>query len=307
MLVNGKLNVEPVYVVDGDVNLKNGGNVTFLGTVMVKGSVEDSYKVKAAGNIEVMGNVGKSELDAEGDIIVHQGITGKSEGFVRAGKGVWAKFIENAHIESGELVVASDGIINSRVDANQRIICQGKRATIVGGHLRAAEEIHARTLGSVAGSETVLEVGFDPKSKERLVEINTRLSEIAETLEKTEQNINSIEKLRKKKESELPEEKQRVLQESIDKRDELLEEQEQLKEEKKELEEYLSSLKVKGRISASDRVFSGVKIVIKDATLDIKNDYKAITFINEKNVVKTTKYVELEEDYTKREDASSTD
>ncbi len=305
VMVNDKLNVEPVYVVDGDVNLKNGGNVTFLGTVMVKGSVEDGYKVKAAGNIEIMGNVGKSELDAEGDIIVHQGIAGKSEGSIRAGKGVWAKFIENVHIESGELVVASDGIINSRVEANQRIICQGKRATIVGGHLRAAEEIHARTLGSVAGSETVLEVGFDPKSKEQLVNINSRLEEIAQELEKLEQNISSIEKLRKKKEGELPEEKQKTLQESNEKRDELLEEQEEKKSEKQEIEEYLSSLKVKGRVSASDRVFSGVKVIIKDATLDIKNDYKAITFINENNIVKTTKYVELEEDYTKRNDATT--
>ena len=79
--------MEPVYTIEGDVNLKTG-NVLFLGTVFVKGNVEDGFSVKAAGNIEIMGSVGKCLLDAEGDIIVHQGIAGKTEGRVRAGR-IW--------------------------------------------------------------------------------------------------------------------------------------------------------------------------------------------------------------------------
>ncbi|MFQ3547363.1 MAG: FapA family protein, partial [Termitinemataceae bacterium] len=147
ILIGGKINVEPVYTVQGDVNLRTG-NIIFLGTVIITGNVEDGFSVKAAGNIEVHGTVEKAELDAEGDIIVHQGITGKSSGFVRAGKSIWARFIENAIVEAGNMVVVSDGIINSQVDAEKRIICQGKRANIVGGHLRASEEIHAKVLGS---------------------------------------------------------------------------------------------------------------------------------------------------------------
>ena len=101
VIVNDKLNVEPVYVVPGNVNLKSGGNVVFLGTVFVKGGVEDGFKVKAAGNIEVMGNVGKCDLDAEGDIIIHQGVNGRGGGSIRAGRSVWAKFIENSVVDTG--------------------------------------------------------------------------------------------------------------------------------------------------------------------------------------------------------------
>ena len=38
MLASGrrKISVEPVYLVNGDVNLKSGGNIIFLGSVMVK-------------------------------------------------------------------------------------------------------------------------------------------------------------------------------------------------------------------------------------------------------------------------------
>ena len=51
----------------------------FLGTVFISGNVEDGFSVKASGNIEVKGTVGKSELDAEGDIVVSQGIAGKGD------------------------------------------------------------------------------------------------------------------------------------------------------------------------------------------------------------------------------------
>jgi uncharacterized protein (DUF342 family) len=159
-----KINVEPIFVVEGDVNLKTG-NILFLGTVMVKGNVEDGFSVKAAGNIEVTGSVGKCDLDAEGDIIVHQGIAGKTTGKVLSGHSVFARFIENATVEAAENVVVSDGIINSTIIANKKIICKGKRAAIVGGHLRASEEINAKILGSVSGSETILEVGYDPKEQ----------------------------------------------------------------------------------------------------------------------------------------------
>ncbi len=299
LMINGKINVEPIYVVNGDVNLKNSGNVIFLGTVLVKGSVTDGFKVKAAGNIEVMGNVGKAELDAEGDIIIHQGVNGKTSGMIRAGKGVWSKFIENAIVDAGEVVFATDGIINSKVDANKKIICQGKRATIVGGVLRAVEEIHAKTLGTVAGSETVLEVGYDPKKKEKLVEIETEIGKLEKEIDEINLNISTLDRQKKTK-KKLPEEKQAYYDELVEQRKELLDRKNELEEESLDIKEYLNSLTVRGKISASSRVFPGVKISIKDAYLEIKNEYKAVTFINEDRLVKITKYEEMEEDYTQK-------
>ncbi|MBN2051539.1 MAG: FapA family protein [Spirochaetales bacterium] len=300
LLTAGKINVEPIYVVEGDVNLKSGGNVIFLGAVVVKGSVEDGFKVKAAGNIEVMGNVGKSEIDAEGDVIVHQGINGKSGGTVKAGKGVWAKFIENSHVEAGEIVVASDGIINSQVDADKKIICQGKRATIVGGHLRAAEEIHAKTLGSVSGSETILEVGYDPKSVARITELNEKIVAFQAELDELALNIATLENLKKVKKS-LPEEKEKYYVELLEKRKTAEAKKEDLEKDKDEIESYLASLKTVGKVSASDKVHPGVVVIIKEVPLRVRNDFRATTFILEKDKVKTKKYEKLEEDFSQRQ------
>ncbi|MBU0936345.1 MAG: FapA family protein, partial [Spirochaetes bacterium] len=146
--LNGKVNVETVYTINGDIDLKTG-NKFFLGTIIVLGNVSDGFSVKATGNIEIKGNVGKAEISAEGDIVVHQGITGKGGGVISAGKNVWAKFIENANVSAGENVIVSQSIINSEIVADKRIICSGgKHAAIIGGRYRACEEITAKTIGT---------------------------------------------------------------------------------------------------------------------------------------------------------------
>ena len=298
ILVQGKVNVEPVYTVSGNVNLHTG-NILFLGGVIVKGSIDDGFTVKAAGNIEVHGNVGKAHLEAEGDIIVHQGILGKSGGKVSAGKSVFAKFIEHAHVEAGENVVASEGLIHSFVDANRKIVCQGKRASIVGGRLRAAEEINAKNLGSVAGTETLLEVGYDPRSKERLVEFEAAIEGRRKELEELERNIKTLQTL-KRVQKKLPDEKEGYLAEQLEKRSAALAAIKEATTGVQDLQAHLSSIKREGKISASDNVFANVKIFIKDASLVVRNEHKAVTFLLDQGNIRVTKYEPLDEDYTRK-------
>ncbi len=294
MITGGKIVVEPIHIIAGDVNLRTG-NVLFLGTVIVKGNVDDGFTVKAAGNIEVMGSVGKSTLDAEGDIIVHQGVAGKTAGLIRCGKSVWAKFIENARVEAGELVVVSDGIISSTILSDGRIICKGRRASIVGGQLKAVEEINAKSLGSVAGSETVLEVGYDPKRKERLSQLDGRKQELRNELSDIQLNMGTIENFVKAG-RKIPPDKKKYYQELKERKIDLEDDLKKLDKEATEITAYLSDLKVAGRISASGTVYPGVKISIKDAFLEVRNEFKAVTFVADNNTVKVTKYEETDAD-----------
>ena len=295
LLVNDKITVESVYLVDGDVNLTSG-NIHFLGTVVVKGNVEDGFSVKATGNIEVMGNVGKCTLDAVGNVIVHQGINCKEGGLVKAGKAVVAKFIQNSNVEAGEVVFVTDGIINSYVDSNGKIICKGKRATIVGGKLRATEEIAAKTFGSLAVGSTEIEVGFDPKSKERLLELEQQKVSYEKELDEIDRNFVTLENLKKKLRDKFPPEKQQMLDEFAERMNTIKSEIESINKENEEIFKHIKSLKSVGKVSASGTVYPGVKISIKDAFLEIKNELKRITFINEDSIIKTRKYEEPEEE-----------
>jgi uncharacterized protein (DUF342 family) len=305
VVASGKINVEPVYTVQGDVNLKTG-NIIFLGTVIINGNVEDGFSVKAAGNIEVNGTVEKAELDAEGDVIVHQGITGKSGGMVRAGRSVWARFIENAIVEAGNMVVASDGIINSQVDAFKRIICQGKRAHIVGGRLRASEEINAKILGSpTSGTETICEVGFDPKSKAELEQFKLDKEGAEKELEEIQRNIQTLINIKKQRKS-LPEDKEAYLVELMDRRQLLMEDIKKADEHINKIQEFLDGIKNRGRVSASAKVYPGVKILVRDVREDVRNEYRAVTFILENGLIRVTKYEEPDEDVKKGPDGYTT-
>jgi uncharacterized protein (DUF342 family) len=291
VFTGGKINVEPNYVVRGNVDIKSG-NIIFLGNVIINGNVEDGFSVKAAGNIEVNGTVERAELDAEGDIIVHQGITGKGTGTVKAGRSIWARFIENATIEAGNMVVVSDGIINSQVDANKRIICQGKRAHIVGGRLRATEEINAKIIGNpTSGTETICEVGFDPKSKEQIDKHIFRREALEKELEEVQLNLQTLITL-KKQHLTLPPDKEAYLKELMDKRQDLTDELRHINEEVEKIEDFLNSLKNRGKISASSRVYPGVRIMIRDAKEDVRGEYKAVTFLLENGLVRVANYEE---------------
>jgi uncharacterized protein (DUF342 family) len=301
LLVNNKINVEPVYTVDGGVNLRSG-NIEFLGTVIINGDVEDGFLVKAAGNIEVNGTVEKARLESEGNIIVTQGITGKGEGVIKAGHSVWAKFIENAVVETGDLVVVSDGIINSRVDAANRVLCQGKRAAIVGGQVRACEEINAKTLGSpVSGTETVLEVGFDPGLKSRLVHLTEKKERVRREFDELQRNIQTIINIKRQRKA-LPEDKEIALADFMALRQTLIGNIKKTEEDLNEVLAVLNANKTRGRVSASARVYPGVRITIRNIREDVRNEFKAVTFVLEDTLIKASPYEETDKELMKAPD-----
>jgi len=300
LLSGSKINVEPVMEVDS-VSIKTG-NITFLGTVIVKGNVDDGFNVKASGNIEVYGTVGNSQIEADGDIIVSLGIMGRDEGTIKCGRSLWAKFIQNANVFADENVIVADGIINSNVTCNKRIILQGKRAAIIGGHLFATEEINAKTIGSSgAGGETVLEVGFDPKKKQRLDELQARQSVIVHELEEISLNLSTLENQKQMRKS-LPQDKEEALATLYKQKSDFMDESEVIATEIQEIQNYLRELKVIGKISASGTVHPGVKLFIRDIKEDIRIEIRSVTFYLENGFIRQGKYEPVSDDIKRTPD-----
>ena len=287
LLVGGKITVEPIMELD-EVNIKTG-NINFLGTVICHGSVDDGFNIKASGNIEVYGSVGNCQLEADGDIIVARGITGRDEGTIRSQKSVWARFIQNTKVESGDSVIVNDYIMNSQVSAKKKILVTGKRAQIIGGHLFATEEICARNIGSPGGTETILEVGFDPKAKHRLEELQGMQTLLIKELEEVELDIATLENQKKIRRT-LPKEKEENLKKLKDKYEEITKQSEEYSTEIQEIQTRLRELKVMGKVKAEGTVYAGVKVYVRDACDEVRENIKNVTFFYEKTLVKRGKY-----------------
>ncbi|MDR3325470.1 MAG: FapA family protein [Spirochaetaceae bacterium] len=278
MMTNDKINIELVHVVDGSVNLKSG-NVVFLGNVVVTGNVEEGFYVKAAGNIEVQGSVEKAALSADGDIFVKKGITGKKGVKVLAKKSISAKFAENADLEARESVMITDSILNSNISAGQDIVSNGKRASIIGGRLRAGELISAKTLGGKQGStETLCEVGYDPIAKTRLENYMHQKDALNAEFNDVQLNLQTLLGIKEQRKS-LPEDKEKYLHELEKKRAELDGERENINKEIEKLENTMESLSLNGRVCASVKVYQGVVVFIRDKKFTVRNELDPTTFI----------------------------
>ena len=288
LLQGDKICVEPVREEKG-VNIKTG-NVTFMGTVIVRGNVEDGFNIKADGNVEIYGAVGNCRIEAGGDIVISQGVSGRHEGFISTPKSVWAHHVENAKVEAGEYVIINDSIVNSEVTAMKKIVLKGKRAQIVGGHLFATEEITAKNIGSPAGgTETVLEVGLDPKAKKRLLELQDTQTKMVTELEEVERNIAHLEEQRKIRRT-LPKEKEENLNALITRKQEINTTSQEMTAEINQIETRLRDLKVVGKVNASGTVYAGAKIFVRDEKDEVKTEVKSVTFYWENGFVRRGKY-----------------
>lgn len=273
---SGRLSVEPVYTVRGDVSLETG-NIVFLGSVVIGGSVQDNFTVKAAGNIEVRGSVQKAFLEAEGDIIVMQGIVGRDEARIESTSGsIFTKFVQGATLIAENDVVVSEGILHSNIDAGARVLCGGRKARIVGGQIRAGEEVNARFVGADAATKTEVRVGINPKVHQQLVELDKVKHEVETELDAMKKNVHTLTIHKNNSGGKLPADKEELLTKSKVQMQKLTNRQNEINLELEELRTYLGMLGQKGRICAEKTLFPGVDIYIKDKKYEVKDPYNHI-------------------------------
>lgn len=188
--------VEQLVQLD-DIDLKSG-NIEFDGTVIVKGDVKSGMKVRASGDINVMGTVDAAMLEAEGSITVNGGIIGhgavrddkgeirKDAGYVVAKGNVMARFFKNVYVESGDSVIARDTITHSEVASRNQVVVGGRggsaKASIVGGKTRALVLVRSPIIGSPASAHTTIDVGYDPDAEKRAGALEEQITEAEKRL-----------------------------------------------------------------------------------------------------------------------------
>lgn len=164
----GKVGVIEKYTVPGDVDLHTG-NLEMKGALVIQGWVRAGFHVHATGDLMIGGGVEPSVIKTDANLAAEGAIVGGEQSRVACGGSLAAQFIENAHVYAGGDVEVRNGILNSQVTADGRVIATQGKGYIIGGTVRAAKGVEANELGSRGGSShTVVDVGVDSVTRARL-------------------------------------------------------------------------------------------------------------------------------------------
>lgn len=180
-LIKDTVFVSDIYNVPADVD-NSTGNIHYPGNVHVRGNVKGGFMVAADGDIEIDGVVEDATVQAGGRIVVKRGIHGRGKGVLRAKGDILCHFIESATVMSGGSI-ETESILHSQVSAHENIVVSGKKGFITGGVIRAGNVIEAKTIGSVIGAVTRLEVGVAPEEKAHFIELQKRMQQNSKMME----------------------------------------------------------------------------------------------------------------------------
>lgn len=269
-----KINVFPVYEVNGDVDY-SVGNIDFVGTVVIRGNVLTGFRIKASGDIRIVGGVEGAEIEAGGSIEVTAGIMGHNKGYVRAGKTIKCSFVQDANLSAAEDIVVSQSIMHANIRAGKNVICQGSKGLIVGGAIQAGESVNARTIGNSTSTPTVLEVGVLPELRNELLQLRNETRAIKENLDKTEKALNLLDTMALQGQLSPDKLAMRIKLNNTKKQVQI--DLQAKKERMLEIEQSLEETE-NARVIVTGTIFNGSKIVIGRYTRFVKETYTRVVF-----------------------------
>jgi uncharacterized protein (DUF342 family) len=279
-LQNNKMHVLPVIEIKGDVDLSTG-NVEFVGNVMVRGNVQSGFTVKADGNVEINGSVSGGSVEGN-NVVIRMGIQGMQRGYVRGKENVTTKFIENATVSAEGDVMVNDVVLHSSVSAGKRVIVEGRRGFIAGGHVIAAEEIRAKTVGTHLAVATDLEVGVNPAIRAEYAELRKEVKKNEVTLDQAQKALNVLKGINP---TDLPPDKREMMLKLTKAQFHLAGQVEVMRRRIAEIELMFEEMRY-GRIRVSEVVYPGVKIVIGTLVKPIRESLKFASFYAEEGEIK---------------------
>ncbi|AKG35200.1 DUF342 domain-containing protein [Paenibacillus durus] len=270
----GKINVFPVYEVQGDVDY-NTGNIDFVGTVVIRGNVLSGFTVKSEGDIRVSGGVEGAELIAKGSIEIGGGIIGYHKGLVSAGSNVKVSFIQDGNVTAAEDIIVSQSIMHSNIRAGRNVLCNGAKGLIVGGTVQAGEKVVARTVGNTMSTATAIEVGVLPELRNEINDLRQQLRLLLDNADKTKKALYLLNQLAIS--GSLPPDKVALRIKLNATQQSQQREEAHIKERILEIERMLEDTD-RAKVEVVKTIYGGSKIVIGRYTRFIKDTAERVTF-----------------------------
>ncbi len=266
---DGVLTVTAVLLLDDVTNAT--GNVTFDGSIYVRGMVGDGVKLTATGDILVDGFIGGAELKAGGDIILRQGNNAAGRGYLQATHNVRGRFFEAVSIKAGDDIYANY-CMNSSLEAGGRIKISGQNGVLVGGEAVASDTIEARSIGNDAGVPTSLKLG-------RNEDLSAKEMVIADKCIKAKDELKLLKNAMADFRSKYPPEQRNnnavylKLEEAVDAKETQLE---RMRKQQRDLEKRQKKTDM-AKVIISGMLYEGVKVSINGASIKVGNRARAVT------------------------------
>jgi hypothetical protein len=284
---NNKLEVLEIYEIQGDVSLAIG-NIDFVGTVIVHGSVGE-FTIKAGEDIIIDDVADSSTLICGGKVSVKGGIV-KSK--VTAGGEVTAKYIRNSNIETEKSIIVNEAAMHSTLISGDKILVQGAKGLLVGGTIAAAHEVSAKEIGAKMATPTEISIGETPKMREEMNKAVNELKVIDDQLDKTKKGILFLKDLQVKSGGNLPPDKRDMMAKLTRTQFKLMTDQKKWEETKAKLEAKAKEMQTskRGKVNCLGLVYTGVKIVINKVQRTITDELKYATFVEKNGEIQVLPY-----------------
>lgn len=279
-VTNGCINVTQTSMLPGNVDL-NSGNLDVKGDLDIMGNVITGMVVKASGNVTIGGLVEGASIIAGKNVLIKGGILGGGRAKVVAGGNIFAQFIENAIIESGDCVQANS-VVNSIVTAYNDINIFGKTSSIIGGSLKANRMVRTRCIGSIGQITTRINVGMESSEIASLKYKEMKRKEVEGELHKIETAINMMKNMSEQKEMLMMLTRTKIDRNAM------------LTNLNKEIEDLRIRMKLaaKAEVIAETMAYQVTIVSIDGIVLKLDNDYEKISFIRKKDKILTRMYKE---------------
>jgi uncharacterized protein (DUF342 family) len=269
--IKERINVLPVLEISGDVDFSTG-NIDFVGSVFVRGSLQCEFSIKAAGNVEILGGVYGGMIEAQ-SIIIRKGIQGMNRSIIKARERVVATFAENATVYADQDIIITDVVMNSTIYAGIMATIEGRRGLALGGRISAGEKIQVSTAGNLVNVSTKLEVAVNPFLQNEL----NNLRQLAKNDEDCYQGVALMASyLRKKGLDNLDAEKLERLERLEANYLELSEKIPDMQQRIADIEKIITNLKP-GRINVTNTLHAGVIVSIGLLSKNITDPFKFLS------------------------------
>ncbi|MDI6780889.1 MAG: FapA family protein [bacterium] len=284
-----KIEVDPVCKIKGDVCFETG-NIYFNGALIIDGNVREGFVVKADDDIEIKGNIEKAYVESlEGSVTVQGGIVGIGQDSIRAQKKITAKFVQNASLCARGDIIVTEFILHSFVDSGESVfVTRGEKGAIIGGKIRATKEVCAKTIGNVAETVTIIQVGIDPEIREEMNSIVHDILNAQDELKKAVMDVNTLRAMKERSGSLSPE-KEEAYQLAISMQIAMTSEIKYLKQRNENLQKEMEFLKG-GKIAVMEHIYPRVKITIVKAEHELKEIKKNICFYSRLGSITSSSY-----------------